>query len=242
LSIWFFLWIIFAAIMAFVTGWSTYILVQQKQAWKNFAEKNKIKFRPGKFFAPCELDGMIDGFMVSFFTGTQQNPEARKNKQLTVLEITDPSAFVDGVALGSEEMKAFIELINTLTWHKIDNKDWKKQNLVASRHKKSVDKFLTEKRIKILDELLNFPSSDVIIILDDDQGVFRFETSNPFTDSDKLEEMLKKLFARIEKLRPSDEEVKQFQSLRKSEDAQPVTIEKGNAEKPVYDTEKNEDI
>ena len=228
--------------MAFVTGWSTYILVQQKQAWKSFAEKNKIKFRSGKFFAPCEMDGMIDGFMVSFFTGTQQNPEARKNKQLTVLEITDPSAFVDGVALGSEEMKAFIELINTLTWHKIDNKDWKKQNLVASRHKKSVDKFLTEKRIKILDELLNFPSSDVIIILDDDQGVFRFETSNPFTDADKLEEMLKKLFARIEKLRPSDEEVKQFQSLRKSEDAQPVTIEKGNAEKPVDDTEKNEDI
>ena len=82
----------------------------------------------------------------------------------------------------------------------------------------------------------------MIIILDDDQGVFRFETSNPFTDADKLEEMLKKLFARIEKLRPSDEEVKQFQSLRKSEDAQPVTIEKGNAEKPVDDTEKNEDI
>lgn len=183
------------------------------------------------------MDGMIDGFMVSFFTGVQQNPEARKNRQLTILEITDSVPFVDGVAAGSSEMKAFIELINTLTWHNMEGKKWDKQHLIASRHKESVEAFLTDSRIKILNEMLSFPSSDVIVIFDDVQGVFRFETTNPLTDADKIDEMLQKLFARIKKLRPSEEEIKKFKSLRKAEEAAPPPVQE---EKPVEEAAPEE--
>lgn len=215
MSFWFFLWILFALLMMGVTGWSTFILFQQKQAWKKFASDKKISFRANKFFAPAEMNGNIEEFVISFFTGEQQNPEARKNRQLTIVEIVDPHPYVDGVAAGNDQMRAFINLLDTLSAQKMDDKNWNKANVISSRHKKSVDAYLTPARIKIINEMISFPKSDVIVLLDGEQGVFRFETSNPLTDAAKIEAMLQKMFARIRKLRPAPEEVKKLQSLEK---------------------------
>jgi len=214
LSIWIFIWVIFAAVMIFVTGWSTFILIKQKQAWKKFAADKGINFRSGKFFSPCEMEGEIEGFRVSFFTGEQQNPDVRKNRQLTIVEITDMEPYVDGIACGSNEMKEFIDMLDGLSLHKIDHEKWNKNNVLASRNKKSVEAYLTDKRIKLISEFLAFPKSDVIIIFNENQAVYRFETANPLTETGMISEMLKKLFARIEKLRPTEDEIKNFKALQ----------------------------
>lgn len=232
MSIWFFLWFIFAVVMIFVTGWSTYILVQQKQAWKKYAADKKISFRPNKFFAPCEMDGTVEEFTVSFFTGEQQNPNARKNRQLTIFEIIDPTPYVDGMACGNDQMKAFISLLDALTPHIVKSDNWNNSNVISSRHKPAVNAYLTPQRIKIIDEMIRFPKSDVIAVLDGEQGVFRFETSNPLTDAGKIDEMLNKLFARIRKLRPTAEERQQFAKLAKAVDDPTLVVDDLDKEEP----------
>ncbi len=226
MSIWFFLWILFALLMIGVTGWSTLILVQQKQAWKKFAADKKIAYKPNKFFGPAEMNGTIEEFLLSFFTGEQQNPEARKNRQLTIVEIVDPHPYVDGLAAGNDQMKAFINLLDTLSPQKIDDKNWNKSNVVSSRNKAAVNSYLTPARIKIINEMIAFPKSDVIVLLDGEQGVFRFETSNPLTDEVKIDQMLQKMFARIRKLRPTPEEATTLSSLvnDKADSAAPIAL------------------
>jgi len=242
LSIWFFLWFIFAVLMIAVTGWSTYILIQQKQAWKKFAASKKIAFQENKFFAPAEMSGTIDEFTVSFFTGEQQNPEARKNRQLTVFEIVDPTPYVDGLACGNGQMKAFINLLDALTPHIVKDDNWQNSYTISSRNKDVVDVFLTPQRLKIMSEMIGFPKSDVIIILDGEQGVFRFETSNPLTDADKIDEMLQKLFSRIKKLRPSADELKKLQLAPQKEVVKPIKAEteKIEDEKLLAETSSDE--
>ncbi len=235
MSFWFFLWILFALLMFGVTGWSTYILLQQKQAWKKFAADKKISFRANKFFAPPEMNGTIEEFTLSFFTGEQQNPEARKNRQLTIVEIVDPHPYVDGVAAGNDQMKAFINLLDTLSTQKMDDKNWNKTNVISSRHKDSVNAYLTPARIKIINEMIAFPKSDVIVLLDGEQGVFRFETSNPLTDAAKIDAMLQKMFARIRKLRPTPDEVTKLIALKNDKAEPPAPIQP--TEK---DSEKND--
>ena len=231
MSFWFFLWILFALLMIGVTGWSTYILIQQKQAWKKFAADKKIAYRANKFFSPCEMNGTIEEFIISFFTGEQQNPEARKNKQLTIVEIVDPNPYVDGLAAGNGQMKAFINLLNTLSAHGMQDENWRNSNVISSRHKDAVKAYFPTARIKIINEMIAFPKSDVIILLDGDQGVFRFETSNPLTDAQKIDEMLQKMFVRIRKLRPSPEEVEKLRLLAKNnKDTAPVQPETVAAE------------
>jgi len=211
---WFLLWFILSVIILGATAWSTLILIKQKQAWKAFAKKNNLQYRTRDFFAPCEMDGMVDGFEVSFFSAEQQNPDARKNRQRTVLQINDPTFFVDGLACGTPEVKTFIDMLDTLTIQDVSHTQFKKSNIIRSRHKKAVASFLTEERVKIINSLLAFPKSDNLILMDDQQGTFRFETSNPLTSDELIQGTLDKIFARIKKLRPSPEEQADFKRLR----------------------------
>ena len=236
MSIWFFIWFSFAALMAGVTLWSTYILMQQKDAWKKFALDKKINYKPGQFFSPCEMDGTIDGFAVSFFTGTQQDPDARKNRQLTIFEITDTRSYVDGLACGSPEMKSFLDMLDALSRHGVESANWDNKHTMFSRNKKSVDAYLTDTRLKIMNEMLKFPKSDVIIIMDKNQAVYRFETVNPLTDAKMIDDMLQKLFSRIKKLRPSEDDYKKYQALRDTEEDKDSFIQE-KAQEPISDSE-----
>ena len=213
MSIWLFLWFIFAVILIGATAWSTIILIQQKKAWKAFAAKHNLTFIPGKFFAPCEMQGSYKGYEVSFFTAEQQNPEERKNRQVTVFQLGVPKPFVDGVVMGSPNVKNFIDILEGLSPHKIHSPVFRKEWIVVSRHEQAVDHYLTEERLKILNGLLAFPKSDNLIILDGSEGAFRFETSNPLADEQKLQTLTDKIIARVERLIPSEEEAKRLEAM-----------------------------
>jgi hypothetical protein len=206
---------LFAVILIGATAWTTMILIQQKQAWQAYAKRKNLNFDRGKFFAPCTVDGLVDGYTVSLFTATQQNPEARKNRQVTVFQITDPNPYVDGIACGTAEMKNFLLGLDTLSAHNMADKDWNNTHLIYTRNKEVVDAFLTAERAKILNNILSFPGADVLILLDDAQGVFRFETANPMTDADKIDSTIQKLISRFKKLHPSEAEVKEYKRLKK---------------------------
>ena len=57
---WLFLWFILSVVILGTTVWSTIILVQQKQAWKEYAQKKGLVFTANKFLEPCSMEGVID--------------------------------------------------------------------------------------------------------------------------------------------------------------------------------------
>ncbi|MEM8833240.1 MAG: hypothetical protein AAGB32_01750 [Pseudomonadota bacterium] len=225
MSIWFFLWLIMALILIGATGWSTIILLQQKQAWREYAKNKGLNFDPGKFFAPCSMDGRIDGVELSFFTATQQNPEARKNRQVTVFQLTDSHGYVDGAALGTTEVRNFIDELTALRPFDTSTIDWESKYIFHARNNKSLNAFLTAERVKILKDLLGFPSADVLIVLDETEGIFRFETSSPMTNVEKITSTVDKLMSRLKKLRSSDADLKQFSSLKEERTLPPAPME-----------------
>lgn len=217
MSLWFLLWFLLSFILLGATFWSTIILIQQKQAWKEYAKKYGLTYTSGKFFAPPNMEGVIDGYNVSFFTAVQQNPDARKNRQLTVMQVNANTPFVDGIACGTAEMLPFLQSLELLTPHEVKEGTWNKKNHIRTRHKKAVDAFLTAERVHILNEILSMPNADIIVILDDSEGIFRFETPNPLNDAKKIDVVLHKLMTRIKKLEPSDTEEKSLETIVKQE-------------------------
>lgn len=203
MSIWFLLWFILAVIIIGATTWSTIILIQQKQAWKTYAKKNGFNFTPNKFFEPAILEGTIDDYMVSFFTAVEQQEDSRKNRQITVAQVNANYAFSDGIGVGSAKMMPFLEALETIKPYEFSSSAWKKDNHIYVENHKAAKEFLSEERLKILTELLNFPKANVLILMDQNEGVFRFETTNPFHDEKKIDAFVTKVIARIEKLRPS---------------------------------------
>ncbi len=213
MSIWFLIWFLLAVIILGATTWSTIILIKQKQAWKSFAEKNGLSFNANKFFESPTMEGKIGEYSFSFFTAVQQNEDSRKDRQIIVAQINTSFPFFDGVAAGTEKMRPFIESLEVTKPYKVEKGNWDKAHLIRVQNESAMSKFLTEERVNILNELLKFPKADVVILLDRNEGVFRFETSNPLQYEDKIDSFAKKIMARIEKLKPTTEEIEELSKL-----------------------------
>lgn len=217
MSIWLLLWVVLSFVLLGATAWSTIILIQQKKAWEAYAKKKSLTFVKGQFFSPCTMEGVIDGYNVSFFSATQQNEDSRKNRELTVMQVNVSEPFVDGIAMGTKEMIPFLQTLDALMPHDIKTGKWNKDHYIRSRNIKAVDAYLTEERVKILGSILSMPNTDVLILVDNNEGVFRFETSNPLTDAKQIENTVDKLFARIKKLVPTKEEGEKLSALERAD-------------------------
>lgn len=214
MSLWFLLWFLLSFILLGATFWSTLILIHQKTAWRNFAKRHNLTFSSNKFFEPSSVEGVLDGYNISFFTAVQQNPDSRKNRQLTVMQITSNVAFVNGFACGTSEMLPFLQSLEAITPHDMTGKKWNKDYHIRSRNKAGVDIYLTEERVSILSSILSMPKADILLLLSEEEGVFRFETTNPLTDDKQIDVVVQKLLARIKKLEPTKEELEIYRNAK----------------------------
>ena len=214
MSIWWLLWFVLSFILLGTTIWSLIILFKQKKAWAAYAKSKSLVFTKGKFSEPCAMEGTIDGFNVSLFTATQQKEDSRKNRQLTAIQITLGKPFIDSIGAGTAEMLPFLNSLPPISPHSLENAKWdSKANHLYSRNKEAVNSYLTEERITVLNNILKLSNSDNLVLLDKDQGIFRFETSNPLTDEVKIDKLMSKLMANINKLLPDKKEIEKFKKL-----------------------------
>lgn len=214
MSIWWFLWFLLSVVILGTTIWSLVILFQQKKAWAEYAKRKGLAYTKGTFSSSSRVEGSFDGFNISLFAATQQKEDSRKNRQLSVIQIILSKPFVDSLGAGTAEMLPFFNSLDALSPHAIDNKKWNaKLNHLFSRNKEAVNLYLTDERVVVLNNILKLSNSDNFVLLTDEDGVFRFETSNPLTDVDKIDKLVSKLIANIKKLHPDDEERKKFKEL-----------------------------
>jgi len=229
---WLFLWCIVAIIVLGATLWSTIILYQQKQAWQSYAKKHGFNFIQRKFFEPAEMNGVIDGYNISFFTAEQQDIDERKNRLLTVIQINVNEEFVDGFACVSPNMQTFLSSLAAIKPHKLKVKGWNPKNFISSRNKARIDLYLTDERVKVLSGMLNMKNADVLVLSDETEGIIRIETSNPLQHEEQIDKLMAKLFTCINKLKVSDDERKAIEKIAKDE----VVVEEvvpDTGEKPV---------
>lgn len=240
LSVWWLVWFVLSFILLGTTAWSLIILHQQKRAWSTYAKKVGLVFNRGRFSEPCSMEGTLNEFNVSFFSAVQQKEDSRKNRQLTVMQFILPKPFIDALAVGTNEMLPFLNSMEELTPHAVESDKWNsKANHMYSRNKASVDLFLTPERILILSNILKLANSDNIILLNPEEGLFRFETSNPLTEVEMIEKLVVKLMTLIKKLQPSPEE---FSSFTKAMNTETKEVENNVSDEATAEVKVSEEV
>jgi hypothetical protein len=218
-SIWWLLWFVLSAVLLGATVWSLIILFRQKKAWEAYAKRKNLTFNKGNFSGSCEMEGTIDGFHVSFFSATQQKEDSRKNRQLTVMQLTLPKPFINAIGAGTAEMLPFLNSLTEVSPHPLESDKWdSKNNHLFTKNKQAVEQFLTPERLTILNNILKMKNSDNLILLEEEQGVFRFETSNPMTELETIDKLVAKLMVSIKKLVSSEQELTSLQALYAEDD------------------------
>jgi hypothetical protein len=205
-SIWILLWLALSAIILGASGWSSYILFRQKEAWRSLSEKHKLTYTGGRFMGPPSLEGFIDKYRISLFTAERQSPEVRNRRFVTVVEITLPEGLIDAGAAGTPEMVTFMEGLTNLSPMAVDTPKWDVKNRLFARSRSAMRLFLTEERMEHLIQLLATRNADIIVLFDDNQAIVRLETTDPILDATKAEKVIKRLILHADGLKISKQE------------------------------------
>lgn len=179
MSIWVFIWLILSVMLLYFFGWTLYITYQQKRAWKAFAEKNKLRYEGGKFSESPKMEGIIDGYAISLFTGEHLlNDERQRLRKMTAIEIRLDTQLPVDAGVASGDMVNFVKALEFKHEIKPEYKDWKDDAYIAATDSRAVLKgYLTQERLNALTKLMKIKNVWVILVFRSDTALLRIDTS-----------------------------------------------------------------
>ncbi|MGB1077151.1 MAG: hypothetical protein ACPG05_02505 [Bdellovibrionales bacterium] len=210
MNIWLFAWVVIAVFIIGVFFWSMQILFQQKKAWKRLAKSLGLEYSEQALFKSPVVEGQYKGYSVVLYSEEQPTTNAGRNQFRTILLLGFQEGFPTGIAVASSGRRAFIESLKVEHAHKPDFKDWNGSTVFHTEDDDVCTKFMNADRYGALHKLMNLKNKDTILIVDDKEGYYRIETTDPLLDVDVVEKMLNKFTATCDVIRPVAADKKLF--------------------------------
>ena len=234
---WIIIWAIFAFLMLGFAAWNMMIMFQQKDAWKKLSEKRNLNYEPTGFMTSPNVHGKLDKALFSLFSGVQQTDDVRGQRFVTALEFQMGKGLPTGGALGTKQMKPFIDTLIFSETYEPGIEEWKDDYVLRVRDEEGAQAYLTEERLKALCSVFKMTNATVLFFFDEIEAVLRVETSDPLRNAEKLDKIVARLQDVVKTLTPSIEEKRRYQTLLRSEEKRQAEKEKKKLE---YDPELDE--
>lgn len=199
---WIFIWIVLSLFILSVFGWSVIILRQQKQSWAAFAAKHALDFQPRRFMEAGIVRGTLEGFGVTLYSDAQKTDDVRGERYVSVIEVEMGSGMPTGAAIGTPEMRNFI---NTLTFPDIvefNHPKWTAAHVAKTRDVQALKAFMTPARLDMLMDIFSMNRVSALLFFDEQGCVFHLETIDPLRNPEKLDRIMKRLLASLKELAP----------------------------------------
>lgn len=201
--------------------WSLVISFRQKSSWKTFAEKHSLRYTPGKMMQSPDMDGTIEGYKFSFFTGEHATPDIRVTRKMTGIELTLNSTIpIDG-CVASGGMIPVVKTLNYKAEIVPQHEGWNKTYTAQGTNKNALSAYLTDERLQVLTKLMQINNIWMIYLFRNDHGLLRIDTPNPLDNAGQLEKIYKIMLkaARVLELKAGEA------AVLKAEEAKPVVRE-----------------
>lgn len=194
MNIWFLLWAVLSTALIYFLVWTLVILYRQKKAWRAYATHRKLRYSSRSFFGAPKIDGVIDGYTVSLFTGEHQAPEARGTRKLTAIEVNLSSVMPFDGAIASGGMMDIVTEMGFYDEVKPDIENWDSdQFIVRSDQKAAMAAYLTQERLKSLIALMKQKNAWTIVAFRNGISLLRLDTPLPLDDMEKIDRILKRM-------------------------------------------------
>ncbi|MGB0719143.1 MAG: hypothetical protein ACPGRX_01635 [Bdellovibrionales bacterium] len=223
MSLWFILWLLMSLALLSFMGWTFVILMRQKQAWKTYAAKRKLRFKSLAFTAVPEMSGTIGDHTISFFSSEHANVNARGSRKLTAIEINLNSRMPTFGGVASGGMVPIMKELNLKQEYRPKHKAWNKSYIAAANNRAVLQAYLTDARVGALCDVMAVKNAWVILIFRDESMLLRVDTPDPLDSPAKIDALVKQMLATAEVL-----ELKKGESeILKSEAVQSVVKSAG---------------
>lgn len=207
MSIWIILWLFLSGALIYFLGWTLFILFRQKQAWKGFSVRKKLRYRAHSMMASPEMSGSLDGYSINFLIGEHFTPDGRASRKLTAIEVQLKShmPFEGGIASGG--MVPVVQSTRMKEEIKPNHPKWDKNYIASSSSGAALEAYLTPERIDALTSLMKIRNGWVILIFRAETFLLRFDTPDPLDSQQKLDKITDKIIemARVLELKPGED-------------------------------------
>lgn len=197
-----FIWIIISLFLLGISGWTVVILRQQKRSWSAFAARHGLEYQKGGFMESPIVRGTLGGFSISLFCDAQQTDDVRGRRYVSVIEIETGSGMPTGAAMGTQEMRAFIETLAFPDIVAFEHEKWLATYVVKTRDAPALKAFMTKERMDALTDVMRMTNVAVLFFFDELAGILHLETVDPLRDPERLDRIMKRLIAAITILVP----------------------------------------
>lgn len=195
MSVWFALWALVSIAILSFSGWTFYILFRQKAAWKAFAARNGLAYKAGAMMTSPEMNGSIEGYKFSFFTGEHMAQDLRSTRKMTAVEITLRSVLPLEGAVASGGMVPLVKALGFGAEILPRHESWNPACIAAGSNRFSLQAYLTDERVSALSKLMQARNVWVILIFRNDVTLLRVDTPGALETAEKLEKIKKALLA-----------------------------------------------
>lgn len=193
MNVWFILWFLLSAALLFFAGWTFYIMYRQKESWRAFAKKYKLRYSAKKNFMSPEVSGVVDTMAVSLFTSDHVTQDARAARKMTAIEISLKSQMPFSGAIGSGIMVNIIQARAYKEEIRPAHPQWNTSCILRTSNTAAMEAYLTPERLEALMALMKHKTDSGIFIFEPTENLLRLDTPDPLETLDKLEKLVKKL-------------------------------------------------
>jgi len=214
LSIAFILWFSISLFLVGFWVWTSWILFQQKKAWKLYAQKRKLRYNANKFYDSPEVGGSIEGYKVKIFPSTHITADARGERHLTTIEVSLLTGVPVDAAIASGGMVKIVDELDLSQEFRPEIKGWDDSYIVRSRDNHVLRSYLIDERVKALIKLMELRNAWVILIFAGGDGLLRIDTPDPLQNPKSLDDMVKKMIEVARILELGEGEARTLKSKR----------------------------
>ncbi len=190
MSVWLALWVVVSIVLLGFLAWSLFVLHKQKQTWKGFAAKHKLRYRKKATMDSPEVDGSIDGYKIDIFTSEHIIENARSSRKLTAIEVSLHSTLpIDG-AVASGGMIPLVKELGFKVEIKPEHEHWNRSYIAAGDNGRALKAYLTPERLDALIRMMRIKNSWMILIFRAERLLLRIDTPDPLTSPDYLDRLI----------------------------------------------------
>mgnify|MGYP006276942845 CR=1 FL=1 len=213
MNIWVILWIVLSSILIGIFIWSNKALIDQKKAWKRFAERNKLKYFPNSFLKSPVVSKKFKSTKFRLFSEEQLTNDMTRRRFTTVMEWMMPGMPTNGI-IASEEMKDIVDLANVNDRIKKPRGQWSSKDFIVAEDADVLMPYLTRERLDAMQRIIKIKNGRFIFAFDTNQGVLRLETNDPLLEADKITPIYDKVKEYVDKLIPTETDFKECEKIK----------------------------
>ncbi|MBI1327048.1 MAG: hypothetical protein GC136_05355 [Alphaproteobacteria bacterium] len=193
MNIWLFLWAFAAFFIVGIYIWTIRITIQQKAAWKKFAENHRMEYVPGRALGPAAVKGQYKEYGFVLYTEEQPTADVRGRRYRTVMELRLPGTMPTSGLIAAPFYIAFANTLDLPVTVTPEFEGWHEGTIVRTKDEEKLKSYLTPERLKVLNSLMATKTANPLLIFDERECYLRFETADPMTEDGLIEKIADKL-------------------------------------------------